>query len=189
MSVNESKVIDWKNPMEGKDRAFSGRSKDDGYNPYKKPKFTGECEDLKECVFEYEGENQGGGFEANLKKLSIYAGAKYDTGSDIMTMIDELVPVSIPRPEPYTGDDPGDLKIYELQIGQYVKMQGRLESKIKKLYAVIIGQCTELMMTKLKAIDAFMDIHRNKDTLELLEAIKGLAFKFDGEKEFGMSLV
>jgi hypothetical protein len=189
MSINESKLVEKKHLTEGKDRYISGKGKDTGGYPYRKPRFTGECENLKECVFDYEGDKQGGVFEANLKKLSIYAGATFDTGSEIMTMIDGLTPVSIKKPELYTGSDPMDLKIQELEIGQYVKTKARFEMEVKKLYAVIIGQCTEMMMTKLKAMPTFNDIHNNKNTLELLKAIKGLAFKFDGEKELGMSLV
>jgi hypothetical protein len=35
----------------------------------------------------------------------------------------------------------------------------------------------------------FKTIHENKYALALLKAVKGLVFKFDGEKEFEMSLV
>jgi hypothetical protein len=52
---------------------FSGSK---GSNPFKKPKFTGDCEDLKECVFDCEDERQASIFEANMKKLSIYAATK-----------------------------------------------------------------------------------------------------------------
>jgi hypothetical protein len=42
----------------------------------------------------------------NMKKLSIYAGSMYDIGSEIMAMIDELMPVNIKNPKPYSGKDP-----------------------------------------------------------------------------------
>jgi hypothetical protein len=190
MSSIDMKVTDKKNPNEGKERFMSGRNKDTGgFNPYKKPKFTGECDDLKEFIFDCEGGKQGITFDANLKKLSIYAGAKYDTGSEIMTLIDNLTPVSVKKPEPYAGTDPIEIKIYDLQIAQYVKNQGKFDSESKKLYAVIIGQCTEYMMAKLNAMPVFKTIHADKDVLGLLKAIKGLVFRFDGEKEFEMSLV
>jgi hypothetical protein len=111
MSTVESKLVDKKIPHEWKDRFASGRYKEmGGNNPYKKAKFIGECEELKDCIFDFEGDKQGETFEANLKKISIYAGTKYDTGSDIMTTIDEMSPVTIKKPEPYIGDDPIETK-------------------------------------------------------------------------------
>jgi hypothetical protein len=68
-------------------------------------------------------------------------------------------------------------------------MQGQFDSECKKLYAVIIGQCTEYMMAKLNGIPSFKTIHTEKDSLALLKVIKGLIFRFNGKKEFEMSLV
>jgi hypothetical protein len=158
-------------------------------NPYKKPKFIGECEDLKEYIFDCEGGKQAGKFETDLKKLVIYAGTKYDTGSEIMTMIDELVPVRMKKPEPYTGTDSIKQKIYGFRIAQYVKSQAKFEIEMKKLYAIITGQCAEYLLAKLNGLAEFKNIHANKDALALLKEVKGLVFKFDGKKEFEMSLV
>jgi hypothetical protein len=58
-------------------------------------------------------------------------------------------------------------------------MQRRFDSEYKKLYAVIIGQCTEYMIAKLKGIPSFKTIHTDKDSLALLKMIKGLVFRFD----------
>ena len=67
-------------------------------NLYKKPRFTGDCEDLKECVHDCEDGKQASNFEMNIKKLSIYAATKYDTGAVIMTMIDEMTDSEMNRP-------------------------------------------------------------------------------------------
>jgi hypothetical protein len=88
------------------------------------------------------------------------------------------------KPELYTGTDTIEEKTYELRIAQYVKNQAKFESEYKKLYAVITGQCTEYMLAKLNGLAEFKTIHANKDALALLKAVKGLVFKFDGEKEF-----
>jgi hypothetical protein len=45
------------------------------------------------------------------------------------------------------------------------------------------------MMAKLNGISSFKTIHAEKDSLALLKMIKGLVFRFDGEKEFELSLV
>ena len=188
--TSDTKAIEKKLPGEGRDRGYSGKYKDmGGFNSYRKPRFVGECEDLKDCIFDCEDNKQAGAFEVNMKKLAIYAGTKYDMGAEIMTMIDEMIEVNIKKPELYMGDDVIEMKIHELKIAQYVKSQSKLESECKKFYAVILGQCTEYMIAKMKATPGFKDMHMNKDSLMLLKTIKGLTFQFDGEKEYEMSLV
>jgi hypothetical protein len=45
------------------------------------------------------------------------------------------------------------------------------------------------MISELKALPMFKEMHLDKDPITLLQAIKGLTFKFDNEKEYEMSLV
>ena len=100
MLRGESKVIDKKLPGDGRERGNSSRYKDtSGDKPYKMPRFTDKCDELKECIFDCEDSKQAGMFGTNIKKLSIYAGTKYDIGSEIMTMIDELIEVQIKKPD------------------------------------------------------------------------------------------
>jgi hypothetical protein len=81
------------------------------------------------------------------------------------------------------------LVIYELRIAQYIHNQQKLESECKRLYTVILGQCTNYMLAKLKALPTVKEMHTEKDPVKLLKSIKGLTFKFDSEKEYEMSLV
>ena len=190
MSAGDSKTFEKKVPGDGRDRGFSGRFKETGgNNPFKKPKFTGDCEDLKECVFDCEDERQANIFENNIKKLSTYAATKYDMGAMIMIMIDEMTRTELMKPIPYTGSDPFEMKIYKMRISQYINNQQKLENECMKLYTVILGQCTTYMVSKLKAMPTFKEMHVTKDPVTLLKAIKGLTFKFDNEKEHEMSLV
>ena len=62
-------------------------------------------------------------------------------GASISVLVDELVEVTIKKPEAYTGSDVGEQKIYELELTQYVKDKAKLEGEIKKLYSVVLGQC------------------------------------------------
>ena len=104
----DKRMVQNKNPSEGKDCYVSGKNKEVGnVNPYKRLKVTSKCEELKECIFDIV---RGWLVEANLKKLAIYARTKYDTGSEVMTMIDELVSVSMKKLDQCTGTDPIEVK-------------------------------------------------------------------------------
>ena len=154
-----------------------------------KGKFIGECEALKDCIFDCSDGKQARFFDSSMKKLSIYVGSKYDMGAELSVLIDNMTEVEIAEPTAYTGTDAGKIKIYELRLAQYVKNQDKLEAETRKLYSVILGQCTEYMTSKLKAMPTFKMMHAKRDALALLKGIKGLTFMFDGEKEFEMSLV
>ena len=110
-------------------------------------------------------------------------------GAVIMTMVDEMTDSKMARPVPYIGSDPIEMKIYELRIAQYINNQQKLESECKRLYTVILGQCTSYMLAKLKALSTFKEMHTEKDPIKLLKSSKGLTFKFDSEKEYEMNLV
>jgi len=153
-----------------------------------KVKFTGECEGLKDCIFDCSDARQARNFEKNMKRLSIYAAGKYERGAEITTLIDELVEVEVAKPNFYTGSDPGEQRIYDIRINQYVINQEKLETEIKKLYSLVLGQCTEEMISKLKTLVTYKDMHIKKDALNLLKEIKGFTFMFNGEKEYEMSL-
>jgi hypothetical protein len=117
MSVTESRAVDKKIPGDGRDCGFCGRYKDAGGNyPFRKQKFTGECEDVKDCVFDCEDEKQASVFVANFEKLSIFAATKYEMGATIMTIVEELSKWKLTKPEVYEGNDPLEIKIYELNI-------------------------------------------------------------------------
>ena len=152
-----------------------------------KVKFTGECEGLKECVFDCSDGRQARNFDKNTKRLSIYAAGKYERGAEITTLIDELVEVEINKPTFYTGSDPGEQRINDIRFNQYVINQEKLETEIKKLYSLVLGQCTEQMISKLKTLDTYKDMHIKKDALNLLKAIKDFTFMFDGEYEMSLA--
>jgi hypothetical protein len=106
-----------------------------------------------------------------------------------MTMVDELSEWKLTKPEVYEGNDPFEIKIYELKITQYVNNLHKLENECKKLYTIILGQCTSYMTATLKALPTFKKLHADKNPVKLSKAIKGLTFKFDNEKEYEMSFV
>ena len=66
-----------------------------------KLRFTGECEGLKDFVFDCSDGKQARNFDKNMKRLSIYAAGKYERGAEITTLIDELVEVEISKPKFY----------------------------------------------------------------------------------------
>jgi hypothetical protein len=103
-----------------------------------KGKFIGECEALKDCIFDCLDGKQASFFDSSMKKLLIYVGSKHNMGAELSVLIDKLVEVEIAKPTAYTGTDVSKTKIYELRLTQYVKNQDKLEAETRKLYLVVL---------------------------------------------------
>ena len=50
------------------------------------------------------------------------------------------------------------------------------------LYAIIWGQCSDSMQSRLKASDDYEDISENRQCLELLSEIKGITYTFETQR-------
>ena len=153
-----------------------------------KPKFVGECEALKECVFDCAGGNQSGAFEASIKKLSIYVGSNYAMGSYVSVMVDNLSEITITLPTIYTGSDPIQAQITQLRLAQYVKNLEKLEMDMMKLYSLVYGQCTDHLISRLREMPTFTEMHNSRNALALLKEIKGLALNFHDDVDYELSL-
>jgi hypothetical protein len=126
MSATDSKAINKKALGYGRDRGIGGRFKETGgNNSFKKPRLTGDCEDMKECVFDCEDDKKENVFDLNMKELSNYAATMYEKGAIIMTMSDEMIELEIMKPIPFTGTDPIEIEIYKLRNAQYILIINR----------------------------------------------------------------
>jgi hypothetical protein len=171
-----------KKPFSGK-----GGKRGDGFSPgFKMPSikvFTGECDGLKECVFDCSDGKQAGMYEANIRKISIYFGTKFDMGMFVSTLVKNLVEVEVPLPTTIENKE-----VYKLQLIQYVKNQAKLETELQKLYDLIYGQCTEYLTLRLQEHEEYKEMQTNKNPLWLLKTIKSLTFMHEGKKGYEMTM-
>jgi hypothetical protein len=162
------------------------------HRPPAKAKFTGDCEDLAECIFGCEDSKQSGNFEGTIDHLANYVGSKYEHGGEIRNLIENLTPFFLVQPTdlPTTpAPTPTETKIWELKITAYVKKDQKIEDNVRKVYSLIWGQCTDFMKSKLETIPNFQAISDSQDVLELLKEMKGFIYKFDNENYTAQSLV
>ena len=69
------------------------------------------------------------------------------------------------------------------------KQRTFLEENIKTLYAIIWGQCTDIMQQKIEAADNFDEVWAEGDGLALLEIMKSIVtYAFQSQKYTGQSL-
>jgi hypothetical protein len=116
-------------------------------------------------------------------------GSRFEMGASIANLIEELKEVQMPEPDPYTGTELAKQKIYEIKLIQFIKDQAKLENEIKRLYSLVLGQFTDYMISKLKDLPIYCEMHEQEDTLKLLKSIKSLTFMSGNNKEYKMNLV
>ena len=72
-----------------------------------------------------------------------------------------------------------DKDIYRENIKAYTKYNRALTRSAKKLYSLVLGQCTESLRAKMKGKEDWKKIDDKRDSVELLRMIKEIAFKVD----------
>ena len=78
--------------------------------------------------------------------------------------------------------------IFSEQVKEYVKQTSRLQENIKRLWALVWGQCYDTIRTRLQALDTYEDMHTASDGLQLLIAIKDLMFNVQEQKYVPLSI-
>ena len=71
---------------------------------------------------------------------------------------------------------------------EYVKQTSRVQENIKHLWALVWGQCSNTIRTRIQALDTYEDMHTASDGLQLLIAIKDLMFNVQEQKYLPLSI-
>ena len=78
--------------------------------------------------------------------------------------------------------------IFSEQVKEYVKQTSRLQENIKRLWALVWGQCSDTIRTRLQALDTYEDMRAASDGLRLLVAIKDLMYNVQEQKYVPLSI-
>jgi hypothetical protein len=116
--------------------------------PPAKAKFTGDCKDLAECIFDCEDSKQSENFEGTTDHLANCACSKYEHGGEVRKLIKHLTPIVLVQPTdlPTTpAPTPTETKIWELKITADVKKDQKIEDNVRKIYSLIWDQYTDFM--------------------------------------------
>ena len=73
-------------------------------------------------------------------------------------------------------------------LSMAVKQEYLLHANLQKAYALVLGQCTELLQSKLKQHADWAMLQCDQDVLSLLKVIKGICYKFEDQKYVPLAL-
>ena len=63
-----------------------------------------------------------------------------------------------------------------------------MDDNVQKTYALVIGQCTDLLQSKLKQQSSWATISQAQDAIALLALIKTITFRFEDQKFLPLAL-
>ena len=82
-----------------------------------------------------------------------------------------------------TNVDPGDVCIWQQDVAAVKKQIVQLEKNKKRPYALVIGQCSPNLDSKLQGSVAFVQAEADQDVVQLLLVIQGYCCRFDNHQQ------
>jgi hypothetical protein len=83
----------------------------------------------------------------------IMSGSTYDYGADIHWSLENEALFVVPKPtKPADDADAIGTRIFEKKVDEYVKRKANHTDNIRKLFSLILGQCTKYLRAKLKSL-------------------------------------
>ena len=153
-------------------------------------RFDGATEELKGHIFDLVRSRLADLFIKSKKAIANYVGRTYQHSGDIRRTIETLTLRTIPLPTAPVADPMPPLlaAIFGEQVKEYIKQTSRLQENIKRLWALVWGQCSDTIRTRLQALDTHEDMHAASDGLRLLVAIKDLMYNVQEQKYVPLSI-
>ncbi len=123
-----------------------------------------------------------------LEAIGRYINLKMDNSADLAPVHRDLkLPVIDEPPAPDESrnldKDHPDMYKWRKKFYRYLSRQEKLEDNLRSIYSLVWGQCSNEMQAKLQALDGYDNADKNCDCIWLLTQIKGVMFKFEGQKE------
>ena len=152
-------------------------------------KFEGRCEDLKGHIYDCSDVRQSDIFAKTTKEVAGYVGRTYKYGSDVAVAVEKLAQPIIKIPEDLAKNASETEKyVWKKEVDEYVKQKSYLKQNMKTLYALVWGQCTDIMKQRIEGTTEFETLSNERDGLGLLKTIKNMVFNFQSQKYLPQAL-
>ena len=139
-------------------------------------RFEGETEALKGHIYDLIGSKSADLFITTTKQIAGYVGRTYTQGGDIRLAIENLALPTLEGPTAPTPTDALAVAIFREEVREFVKRTKKLEENVQLLWALLWGQASDAVRTKLEARRDYEDMRQRSAGVELLNAIKDLMY-------------
>jgi hypothetical protein len=148
---------------------------------------------MKGNVFQCHGENTDKQqFLKSVGVLGEHINKTFTYPQDIASVCKsfEIVKLVQPKnlPKKEYEEDMGKKMIWETSMKTYMKRKDLLESNSRAVYAIVWGQSSPMMQSKVESLDEFEAKSGDCDCVWLLEEIQGIMHRFEGTRNVFISL-
>jgi hypothetical protein len=125
-----------------------------------------------------------------MEELRNYVGLHFKHHpADIKKMMKLMQDVDIVQPtDPPAVSSETTKQIWQQEVKMYCEQVKTCKQNKCALYSVIWGQCSEAMQAKIKSDKLYDDMQEVDDSLTLIKMIKGIAYKFESQKNIYLAL-
>ena len=120
-----------------------------------------------------------------MEELGRYASTYFSHAKDMKMMLKSLREIVFVQPvDPPFSATRTTIRICEKEVDMYMEIKSTYSENKWAIYALVIGQCSDSMKTKLKGVDNFSTWDNNHDVVLVLREIKAISNQFDSRTYF-----
>ena len=151
-------------------------------------RFEWETEALKGHIYDLIGSKSANLFITTTKQIAGYVGRTYTKGVDIRLAIENLALPVLQGPTAPTTADSLTVAIFREEVKEFVKRTRKLEENVQPLWALLWGQASDAVCTKLEARWDHEDMRQRSAEVELFNAIKDLMYNIQELKYIPLAI-
>jgi tartrate dehydratase beta subunit/fumarate hydratase class I family protein len=156
------------------------------------PTFKGNTDDMKGHVFQSHGENTDKQqFTKTVGMLEEHINKTFMFPQDVASICKSFEKIALVQPKNLTKteyEDLGKKFMWEIKMKDYMKRLDVMESNTRAIYAIVWGQCSQMMQSKIESLPGYSVGHVGCDCIWLLKEIQGITHQFEGTRNVFISL-
>ncbi len=128
-------------------------------------------------------------FKKLLDAIAIHIQRDYKGGADIAKAIRDLVLPTFPLPfyPVLEGNpaviDPAKQYMWQQKAQAMEKRENLLEDNKKRAYALVTGQCSPKLVSKIKGFDLYESTDQDQDIVQLIPIVRGYCCRFNDHQQ------
>jgi hypothetical protein len=155
--------------------------------------FFGNTDGMKGNVFQCHGESANKQqFLKTVGVLEEHVNKTFDYPQDVASVCKTFEVVQLVMPANLEKEvyekDMGRRMIWETTMKTYMKRTDKMESNLRGIYAIVWGQCSPMMQSKLESLDEYSKRSTDCDCVWMLKEIQGITHRFKGTRNVFISL-
>ena len=155
--------------------------------------FKGNTDGMKGNVFQCYGETTDRQqFTKTIGVLREYINKTFDFPQDVASVCTSFKLTPPVQPKDLSDEEYEKNKtkkmIWETQVKSYVKRLETLESNSRAVYAIVWGQCSAMMQSKLESLAEYESKNKDCDCEWIIHEIQGITHRFDSTRNIFISL-